>query len=326
MHPVPEQTSVSPRSAGRLRAATASLATVAALALGTATFPAATALAESSSSGSAGAPGETSPAGANDWSCRPTPKHPRPVVLVHGTSLTMANSWATLSPALAADGYCVFALNYGYSRGGVLDLQQAYGAGPIEDSAHELATFVDEVRTRTGAAQVDIVGHSQGGTMTRQYLRFEGPDPAVTRTKVHAVVMLGPSTRGTTFGGKYTSEAAAKAADAWPAVQQQTPGSAFLTALNADGIEAFPGIVYTVIVTKSDETITPIEYSPLNESPGTTVHNKWLHTECHDDSLAVAHTGLNIHPDRGLGLLDHPASIHLVRTALDPTLPGPIPC
>lgn len=325
MHPLPGQTSVSPQAAGRVRAVSASLAAVAALALVTATFPAATALAESSSTGSAGAPGETSPAGANDWSCRPTPQHPRPVVLVHGTSLNMANTWATLSPTLAADGYCVFALNYGHSSG-LLGLEQAYGVGPIEESAHELAAFVDEVRARTGAAQVDIVGHSQGGTMTRQYLRFEGPDPAVTRTKVHAVVMLGPSNHGTTFAGKYDSEAAAKAANDWPAVQQQVPESAFLTALNADGIEAFPGIDYTVIATATDETITPNWSSKLKESPGTTVHNKWIQTECGDDSLAVAHTGLNIHPDRGPGLLDHPVPIHLVRAALDPTLAGPIPC
>jgi len=54
-----------------------------------------------------------SPPAANDWSCRPGPVHPRPVVLVHGTFANMAVSWNALSPLLKNDGYCVFTLNFG---------------------------------------------------------------------------------------------------------------------------------------------------------------------------------------------------------------------
>ncbi|MDI9941770.1 lipase, partial [Rhodococcus sp. IEGM 1351] len=60
---------------------------------------------------------DTAPAGANDFSCTPAPDHPEPVVLAHGTDASADADWAALSPMLAADGYCLFALNYGGAPG-----------------------------------------------------------------------------------------------------------------------------------------------------------------------------------------------------------------
>src|SRR5689334_12792078 len=90
-----------------------------------------------------------SPPGANDWSCKPSAAHPRPVVLVHGTFADMSNSWQAISPLLKNNGYCVFALNYGsYGGSGAIGV---YGTGEIRNSAKELAAFVEQVLAATGA-------------------------------------------------------------------------------------------------------------------------------------------------------------------------------
>jgi triacylglycerol esterase/lipase EstA (alpha/beta hydrolase family) len=120
-------------------------------------------------SGVAAAPAAAAPPppGANDWSCVPSAAHPRPAVLVHGTFENRWNNWQALSPLLKANGYCVYALDYGaYNGSGLLGV---YGVGDIPASAGRLDAFVDRVRAATGAPDVDVVGHSQGGMMPRWY-------------------------------------------------------------------------------------------------------------------------------------------------------------
>jgi triacylglycerol esterase/lipase EstA (alpha/beta hydrolase family) len=102
--------------------------------------------------GYAHASATASPPGANNWSCRPTAAHPRPVILVHGTFADMSDSWQALSPLLYDNGYCVFALNYGsYNDSGASGI---YATGAIEQSAAQLGSFVDRVLAATGASQV----------------------------------------------------------------------------------------------------------------------------------------------------------------------------
>jgi triacylglycerol esterase/lipase EstA (alpha/beta hydrolase family) len=211
-----------------------------------------------------GARAALSPPGANDWSCHPTAAHPRPVVLVHGTFENMAANWASLSPRLKLAGYCVFALNYG---AGPYSAQTFYGIAHIPGSAQELAAFVDRVRAATGAAQVDLVGHSQGGMMPRYYLRFLGG-----AARVHALVALSPSNHGTTVDGLQllAPRGTALLLSACPACVDQLRGSAFLTQLNAGG-DTVPGVSYTVIETRYDEVVTPYTSAFLSGSDVTDI-------------------------------------------------------
>ena len=116
---------------------------------------------------------ENPPPGANDFDCKPSPVHPRPVVLVHGLGANMGENWGYHSPLLAAEGYCVFALTYGLSPQSQA-LREIGGVIPIEESAVELKSFVERVLEATGAPEVDLVGHSEGTFMPQYWLKFLG--------------------------------------------------------------------------------------------------------------------------------------------------------
>src|SRR5690349_11457044 len=214
-----------------------------------------------------------SPPGANNFACRPTAAHPRPVILVHGTFGNMANNWQALSPLLSDNGYCVFAFNYGsFGGSGSLGI---YGTGDIEASAAQLGAFVDKVLAATTATQVDIVGHSQGGMMPRYYMRFD--DGAA---KVHALVGLAPSNHGTTLDGLFTLASYFPGSNAaladCPACAEQQSGSTFMNKLNAGG-DTQSGVRYTVIESRNDEVVTPYTSAFL---AGSKVTNITLQRQC----------------------------------------------
>ena len=244
--------------------------------------------------------GDQSPPGANDWSCQATAAHPRPIVLVHGLGATAAENWSYLSPILKADGYCVFALTYG------VDPRFEYMGGvvPMEQSAHELDAFVHRVLAATGAAQVDLVGHSEGTVMPQYWLWKLGGAPLV-----HEYVALTPLYQGTDLdgvatlssydsGGTFTSGFSSLCGSCLEFVR----GSAFLTDLYRDGVAA-PGVHYTPIMTTHDELVTPYT-SGYIDSPQAT--NIVLQDVCPLDLS-----------EHGAVAFD-PVVARLVRNALDP--------
>ncbi|MFE1247790.1 esterase/lipase family protein [Streptomyces sp. NPDC058735] len=245
--------------------------------------------------------------GWNDYSCKPSAAHPRPVVLVHGTLGNSVDNWLGLAPYLKVRGYCVFSLDYGQIQG----VPFFHGLGPVEKSAAQLRDFVDKVLAATGAAETDIVGHSQGGMMPRWYLRFLGG-----AAKVNALVGIAPSNHGTNVNGftkllPYFPGAADLLSKNTPALTDQVVGSDFLQRLNAGG-DTVPGVRYTVIATRYDEVVTPWRSQYLS-GPG--VRNVLLQDLCPVD--------LSEHVT--IALLDR-VVFHEVANSLDPGRATPTTC
>ncbi len=93
-----------------------------------------------------------------------------PVIIVAGT-LSPAFANKALEWRLRADGYDT----YIYELKGL-------GLGPIDETADDFELFVDDVLDGTGAQDIDLIGHSQGGLVAREYVRADvdaGEDPHV---------------------------------------------------------------------------------------------------------------------------------------------------
>ncbi len=251
----------------------------------------------------------TAPPGANNFSCRPSAAHPYPVVLVHGTLANMDDNWQAASPILANHGYCVFAFNYGGSSASS-DFQ---GTGDIAASAQQLATFVATVLAATGAAKVDIVGHSQGGMMPRYYINNLGGGATVDK-----LIALAPSNYGTTLDGLTALGRQlgllvpinSLLATQCVACVQQEVGSSFLTSLNEK--PTAPAVQYTVIESVDDEVVTPYTNAFLPASPNVT--NITVNRQCVLDS------------SDHLEIASDPIAMADMLNALDPANPVKVPC
>ena len=246
-----------------------------------------------------------SPAGVALASCTPSAAHPRPVVLITGTFGNMIDDWSGLGPTLANAGYCVYSTPIGgYPRSLIQTI------GPVAASAKQISSFVDQVLARTGASQVDLVGHSQGGLIGEYYLKLLGG-----AANVHAFVGLSPTTHGTTLEGLATLAGYFPGANllvgaGCPACVDQEAGSTVVKAVD-NGPIAQPGVSYTVVETRNETVVTPAGSAFIDE-PG--VSNEWLQDSCPTDT--TDHADLSY--DKGV--------YGLVENALDPADARPVAC
>ncbi|MFI9533634.1 esterase/lipase family protein [Nocardia fusca] len=259
--------------------------------------------------------GDAAPPGANDWNCKPTAEHPRPVLLVHGTWMNAYNGFAFMGQPLKDAGFCTFTFNYGRSNlvqgGGVGSvLPGTMGTGYIQDSAKQLAVFVDRVLAATGAPEVDVIAHSQGGSMANWYTKFDGGADTVNK-----LITFGATHHGTTLDGIGALGRAINnfGIDILGFIEifvghsgiQQTVGSDFVNELNAGG-DTVPGVDYTVVGTRYDEVTTPYDLTFLRPGPGATVRNVTLQDGCEQD--------LSDH----LTVMYSPRALSIALQALDP--------
>lgn len=209
------------------------------------------------------APAAAPTIGLNDWSCRPSSAAREPVVMLHGLGANGGLNWFTKAPLIAAGGYCVFTPTYGVGALGIGGLQS------MRTSAAEVGAFVERVRAETGAAKVNIVGHSEGTTVAAYYMKFLGGGATVRN-----FVGFGSNYRGTTLYGLSTLARALPGATdlllggLCDSCNEFLPPSDFLTDLGAGGVTV-PGPRYTNIVTRYDEVVLPYTSGVLAE-PGVT--------------------------------------------------------
>jgi pimeloyl-ACP methyl ester carboxylesterase len=85
----------------------------------------------------------------------------RPVVFVHGF-LASGDTWANAVHYFQQAGYCA-------NRMYAFDWNSVGGNGKRNDSL--LHQFITQVLSATGASQIDLVGHSAGGGLGRNYLK-----------------------------------------------------------------------------------------------------------------------------------------------------------
>lgn len=216
----------------------------------------------------------------NDFSCR-SALHPNPVVLLHGLGATFYEDLNVLQGWLQLHGYCTFAKTYGAYDGFPL----VGGLKPLNESSGEITDYILEVKEKTGADRVDLVGHSEGALQTLYVPKFHRDELDGVLDKL---VAIAPPTRGTNFAGLYQlaidlgNNTKSRVDDALNSV-----GCDACTDLITDGAgihrlnDGKPivqeGTTLTVIASKHDELVTPTNTSFVHEEG---VHNIWIQDYC----------------------------------------------
>ena len=171
-----------------------------------------------------------------------------PVIIVAGTlaGQTLASIYyEPLAARLRADGYQVWIFGLPGS-----------GLGDIGAISQDLATKVGAVRAATGAARVDLIGHSQGGLVIRHFLKYRGG-----ANVVDSAVSLGAPHYGAAVANLLRLLGLGSCAGV-VACQQMAIGSSFLAALNA-GDDTIGNVSYTNIASVNDGIVQPYTTSFL---------------------------------------------------------------
>ena len=217
-----------------------------------------------------------------------TSAHPNPVVILHGLGANKDEDLNFLESFLQEQGFCTFALTYGAD----LLFPSVGGLLPIATSAQQIGAFINQTLTASGAAKIDLVGHSEGAFQALYVPKFEGVAAVVDK-----IVAIAPPTHGTTFAGLFNlafvfgNASRTTVGDAidlvgCPACNDLGPDGVAVTRLN-DGTPILQsGSSLTVIASRSDELVTPTDTAFVNEAG---VRNLYIQDYCASDP--VGHIG-----------------------------------
>jgi len=151
----------------------------------------------------------------------------RPVILLHGLFLNQA-CWSLLRWRLRRAGfYRVHTLNLPPWR-------------DVERQTEMVALLIDQLRHRYHCDQVDLIGHSMGGMIARNYLQLRGGE-----TKVSTCILLGTPNTGSRLAPFALSPQG-------PLLQ---PGSPFLNRLNSASWPEGPRVIN--IFSRHDNLVLP---------------------------------------------------------------------
>ncbi|MDH6462411.1 triacylglycerol lipase [Micromonospora sp. A200] len=179
-----------------------------------------------------------------------------PVIVVGGL-IGVSIAYEPIAARLRADGFRVSIFQI-----------PGLGFGDIRESARAFKTYVDQVRASTGAAKVDLVAHSEGGLVSRWYVKFLGGADVVGR-----YVSLGSPQQGT-YAANILKFIGLGNCAGIVACQQMSIGSDLLTALN--GGDDTPGAIrWATVRTWQDELVWPIGNAALSDGATNVLIQSW---------------------------------------------------
>lgn len=234
----------------------------------------------------------------NNWSCR-SRQHPVPVIMLHGTFSRQANQ-IDVTHMLHRQGFCVYGANVGHDDDNLMTQIDPtyYGMGDIHETVEQVHEFINLVKKKTGARQVDLIGHSQGGLIIRSIITRYGS------SDIRVAIPLGGTQNGTTLGSltDYIQPLTPEHVDlvlspiTGPAVAQQMVGSEYIKELDKHPNTA-PGVTYVVLVSPDDTQSTPYKRGFLTPVPGSKVYNIDVKAYCGiPKDVTLGHSDLHIHP------------------------------
>ena len=196
-----------------------------------------------------------------------------PVLIVGGLTEPQA-LLDTLQGRLENAGFTVFTMQLPGAIPGTQD---------IALSAQAVAARAHQVLSQTGAAKLDVVGHSEGGLALRYYIRNLGGAARV----LHYVSLATPQ-HGTQLANLIGAlpVIGQLAGALCTACDQMAVGSSFLAALDSP-TDVPAGPAYTALATRFDEAVIPAPQASFLQDGGT---NASVQQFCPND--VVFHIGM----------------------------------